>query len=206
MDDNIKQIQQTVLLLSVMNISYEKMSEILEQTHSYNEITQKYLNRRLIPTIYDSRNRKTDFSYLFRKTDNSIFIYNENVQQWKEGDLNTGGGNAIMRPYRLDNSKNQDHGSWGIPTGYIGKGSSYHEREKVKTKLLKYIDEAFDSLVQYLIDHPQIKDIYYSSDKNGHIGIQIFAKSLGDTKSDVIQQFEKGFKKLENLGYLKVQP
>lgn len=163
-------------------------------------------NKTIIPIRYNYCDNETHFENLIEKNDaeNTIFIYNENVKQWKKkNDYHMGGGNAIMRPYRLDGDKGVQKtvtlGSWGIPTGYRYKDSYHHAKKEVIKKLEHYIDIAFDELIEYIKAHPSINTIYYSSDKKTNdIGIEIFERTLGETKKNVSTKFNEGFDRLVN--------
>ena len=164
--------------------------------------------KRIIPIRYSVRDSATHFEELIEEVENSIFIYNENVRQWQnKEDYGVGGGNAIIRPYRLDGLKNQDKnvGSWGIPTGHRYKGPEYYCDIKNRKKLANYIDTGFNELIDYLKLRPEITTIYYSCDKTSdNIGIEIFAYMLGNAKEMVKERFRNGFQRLETeLGFIK---
>lgn len=161
--------------------------------------------RKLTPVYYDPNDYSTHFEKLIKNAYGCIFIYNENVQGWKDkSNFVVGAGNAVIRPYRLDTGiRNlKSRGSWGIPTGYRWKTPEYHKSRK--KKLVKYIRQSFSELKVYLEQHPKITTIYYSAGEDDKIGIEIFAKVLGTTiRKSVEEEFEKGFIMLEDMGFVR---
>lgn len=171
------------------------------------------MTKTIIPIKYKYNDPATHFEEMIEQDDvkNTIFIYNENIKQWQDKmDYRCGGGNAVMRPYRLDGITgvllNETLGSWGIPTGCRHRNAEYHAQTRVIEKLEKDIDTAFDELIEYLKKYPSIDTIYYSADKKSNdIGIEIFAGTLGSTKQNVINKFNEGFEKLEKeLGFTRL--
>ncbi len=170
------------------------------------------MTKTIIPIKYKYDDPSTHFEKIIKDKNrkNTIFIYNENIKQWQDKmDYRCGGGNAVMRPYRLDGITgvllNETLGSWGIPTGYRYQDADYHSKQKVIDSLEKHIDTSFDELIEYLKKYPSIDTIYYSAAKKSNdIGIEIFASTLGKTKQNVINKFNEGFDRLEKeLGFTR---
>ncbi len=135
--------------------------------------------------IFNPSNPDTDFKTIITKNPSeSLFLYNENFDHFENKDyLAPGGGNAFLRKYRQDTSKpSTEVYSLGIPTG------NYHfESDK---DYLKLVDESIDQIRKYVKNNRHIKNIYYSSNESGELGLGIFAK-------------EKWTR--ENIGYIREQ-
>lgn len=100
----------------------------------------KYTNPlNIFCVVYDPDDSLTQFETLYNKTTNSLFIYNENIDQYSSVDYSIGGGNAIMRPYRTDLGKQNDKKNevYGIPTDI-----NFDKVSNIKTlnKSIKKID------------------------------------------------------------------
>jgi len=131
---------------------------------------------------YNSNDINTDFEYLIKNKKNSLFIYNENVEAWKNKSTTEGGGNAIVRPYRADIgiiNYNQNF-SLGIPTAYFKtkfysiKNINYIESNETQT-LLEIIDISINNIDKFIANNKQhINTIYWSADDDNLIGLSLF--------------------------------
>lgn len=74
------------------------------------------------PTFYNSFDSSTNMINMIKsdKYSDTLFIFNDNIYQYGADNFISGGGNACLRPYKInstfsipDNYKR----SWGIPTG-----------------------------------------------------------------------------------------
>lgn len=145
----------------------------------------------IIPIVYDNTDEHTHFEKLIKKEPNSLFIYNENEEDFKSGTYKAGGGNAILRPWRSDSSngykpKSDKHGyALGIPTGSNGEGY-----QKLDSSTKKIIKKSFSKIHQLLKENPTINKIYYSVDEDGKIGTNIFNVN-GDVISYITKQLNK---------------
>ena len=137
---------------------------------------------------YNPNNITTDFEYLIKHETNSLFIYNENVELWKNKSTIKGKGNAVARPYRADseffninnNNNNNNNFSLGVPTAYFKtkfysiKDLNYIEHNE-NQKLLDIIDIAINNIDVFIAKNKDfIKKIYWSADANNLIGLSLF--------------------------------
>jgi len=127
--------------------------------------------RYLIGVKYTPRDPWADFDIMIRKANNpehphfsilqnSLFIYNENSDQYLNKSTTPGGGNACIRPWREDAPNNKDKFhvySLGVPTDNV----------ELANVGLSYI-------IMYLYRHPNINKVFWSS-KDGKLGLGIFA-------------------------------
>lgn len=134
--------------------------------------------KRLISVKYATDDPCTDFQYLMNKQpSNTLFLYNENVEQFLDkNDLRPGGGNGIMRKYRLDSSRTttvKNSGSLGIPTMFL----QHKITDDTLFILVGYIHNAFGQIHNILINNPNIHTIIWSAEKNLNIGLSIAIRS-----------------------------
>jgi hypothetical protein len=118
--------------------------------------------------------KKGDFSYMIKneKDKKRLYIYNENLMQWKMyNDLEAGGGNALLRPYRYDSpyNKNKWPRSIGIPTG----PNWNHLDENIK----RLIDSAVEQIKE-ILNNDEYDEVWWSADKNGLLGVSIFKPDI----------------------------
>lgn len=129
----------------------------------------------LVCVKYQHDNPITDFSYLVKQNPKgTLFLYNENFEQYMDVlDTRPGGGNAVLRKYRLDHPQHMDneYGSLGIPTmswRYDVRTSPNHYQ-----MLQESILYAFDVINKFLHDHPSYTTVVWSSDAKLSIGMAI---------------------------------
>jgi hypothetical protein len=116
--------------------------------------------------------------------EDAILVYNDNVTQFLSRSNSPGGGNACIRPLR-----SQGH-AVGIPTGDYSCGGGFNGLYQVLNlhngKTAKaLIDMAIDELDALILNNPQKRLVFYSSDSSGiRIGSGIF--SISDDVLDYI--------------------
>ena len=153
------------------------------KTHYKNSGAAKSSNKQFKGLIYDSTS-KTDFSKMILKPENfkSLFIYNENENQFLSASKAAGGVNAEIRPYRVDanNLKRQKNSgsALGIPTGNNAKGY-----EKLTDNRIEIINIAIKNIDTFMTEHNDIPTVYWSATSDGSLGTGIF------NVSDSVKQY-----------------
>jgi hypothetical protein len=168
--------------------------------------------------LTDGNLAKGDFSMMITndKAKHCLFIFNDNIKDYKS--VNAGGGNASIRPYKIQNK------SWGIPTGISTKGKGftdldttlYDENEKKGTEPTKfksaryYIDKAIDDIKNVISKRKEnsnfVNEILYSSERS-KINIKINGRdttvsNLGSKIFTINEDVKKYIlEKLYNLPY-----
>ena len=107
-----------------------------------------------------------------------LILYNENVEQFRDKtDLRLGGGNAVMRPLRVDhdlNSVSASVSSLGIPTMLIRRSiASFDVDSPIFIELKEEVVESLKQIERYLDNHKNTRLIIFSSDENFNLGMQI---------------------------------
>lgn len=138
-----------------------------------------------------------DFEWMIKNPeyDDVLFIYNDDIES--VGKYQKGQGNAVIRPYNLNNPKIDKPRSAGIPTGSrkLKKGfESFDEETK------KYIDTSIN-VIKDIIAKYRYKTVMYSGGKDGVIGSSIFIinKDVKDYITEQIQSL-KNFKVSDSSG------
>lgn len=155
------------------------------------------MERRLICVKFDANNPLTNFHQLMKERPvNTLFIYNENVEQFlNKCDTTPGGGNGVMRMYRADRPDFHGHGTTsgalGIPTMFM-RYSVVDDNERFTT-LLGHVHQAFSQIHAFLLAHPAIKNVVWSADRNLCIGLSIAiqAKRISVEQADALQNVVK---------------
>lgn len=138
-----------------------------------------------------------DFEWMINNPeyDDVLFIYNDDIES--VGKYQKGQGNAVIRPYNLNNPKIDKPRSAGIPTGSrkLKKGFDSLDEE---TK--KYIDTSIN-VIKDIITKYGYKTVMYSGDKDGVIGSNIFIINK-DVKDYITKQIQslKNFKASDSSG------
>ena len=115
----------------------------------------------------------------------SLFVFNDNEQQFIHGPNTPGAGNAAIRPYKSTKPPR----AWGIPTG-----PNY---TKLTPKNRSLIDAAVRKIFQLAQEHGY-KEVIYSSDKTGRLGSGIFVIS-DDVNNYIICKLESYFKPQDEM-------
>lgn len=126
----------------------------------------------IIASKFVRLNKLGDFKYMIEtnKNQDSLYIYNDNIECFNNLSYGRGKGNAIIRCYNQFNPNLKKPYSIGIPTGSLKYGG--FTKLDIKTKNI--VDEAFDRIINVLNKH-DFKTIYYSTDDvNGRLGMSIF--------------------------------
>jgi hypothetical protein len=133
-------------------------------------------------------NLNTDFRHLITSNANSLFIYNENVEQYNDKtDYSAGGGNGAIRPYRVDGTKLKAPlvgAALGVPTMYTAKLTEMNQQF---AELIDLIDAAFVTITEYVKTN-HIKKIYWSADAEGKLGMDIAKSRLKPAMIEIIKK------------------
>jgi hypothetical protein len=140
---------------------------------------KKQYNIQVIPVIFNKKNIYGDFNFMISQPEynDSLFLFNDNSEDFIKKSCNIGGGNAIIRPYQCKIPQL----ATGIPTGSLKHGG-YQDLED-DAKLL--IDKSFVQ-IRDLLRTGNYKRVFYSADKNGKLGTSIF--SVGKKVNEYIYQ------------------
>jgi hypothetical protein len=98
-------------------------------------------NFKLSYNIFDEKNKDTSYPDMIKlpKYDNTLFIFNDNVEYYKS--IINGSGNANIREH-INNLR-----SWGIPTGTLSNGGFTGLTQVINPKTAKnYIDDAIQDI------------------------------------------------------------
>lgn len=122
----------------------------------------------LVPIQYTRGDKSTDFAHLIKTQENTLFIFNDNVEYavaFNEGrskGLTKGAGNAVIRPYQVGDPHPR---SAGIPTGFIKdkqsssrSGSGFTDLEQnlyEHWKSSKYTEETPYTVSKYRINETE---------------------------------------------------
>lgn len=103
-----------------------------------------------------------------------LFIFNDNLEDFKSQSCQIGGGNAIIRPYQCLKVPR----ATGIPTGTNGVGfTSLDQIVDEKNNTAKYYIDVSLLKIKDIIEKNDYGNIFYSSDMNGNLGHGIFIVS-----------------------------
>ena len=159
---------------------------------------------RIFGIVYRPGDKATDFNSIKNTNPEcKLFIYNENFFQFNDkSDVDAGGGNAFLRPYRQDNDDNKlalepKVKSLGIPTA-VGEES------------METVKDAIDQIYQYVDSNPRITEVYYSSTNDMRLGLGIFASqpfakaNIDEISSLLIDLFKRFKDKYDDVKLLLV--
>lgn len=135
------------------------------------QIPTKDISSPVTPTSYRGNGKEGDFSWMSKqpKYKDSLFVFNDNEEQYISKSCSAGGGNAVVRPLQCQNPPR----ALGVPTGSF-KGKGYKSLTPQAKKLIdESIERIRDSIRKYRYDR-----IIYSVNKDGYIGTGIF--NVGD--------------------------
>lgn len=93
-----------------------------------------------IPTVFNPADPTTNYAYLARLERRTLFVFNDNEEQFPHGVMR-GGGNACVRPLR----RSIPPRAAGVPTGSRGKGYA-----TLTPEVRGILDAAF-SIIDWLI-------------------------------------------------------
>ena len=118
---------------------------------------------KIIPLVYNKKNKLTDYRYLATHATESLLIFNDNEESFCRQLKKPGGGNACVRHLRGTISA-------GIPTGRKGRG---YVTLDDKTKSI--IDKSM-KIIQDMLKTGKYKTVYYcaTSEKDSTIGVAIY--------------------------------
>lgn len=160
------------------------ISELLNDIHKIYQLKTHINPKRIIGLVGVTGETPNRYENLYKKdfTTNALIIYNENDGQWKSNSTTSGGGNAIMRPFRTDinNPKieNDSVAVFGIPTqDDTGKFNTVEEYIKQNKEHCECIVASVGVIDLFLEKNPQIMTIYWCCDENGLLGSGIFKVS-----------------------------
>ena len=132
-----------------------------------------------------------DFEWMILNPDyeDVLFIYNDDIESVDK--YQKGKGNAIIRPYNLNNPKIDKPRSAGIPTGSRRLKKGF---ESLNEETKKIIDSSINIIKDIIVRHGY-KIVMYSGNKDGVIGSSIFTINK-DVKNYITEQIQslKSFK------------
>jgi hypothetical protein len=125
----------------------------------------------VIPTTFAGMCKHGDFKWMISLPEHkdSLFVYNENAEDWFFERMHPGGGNACIRPFRNENAI-------GIPTGHMGRGFS-SLGERMFTVPFDSAKDAIDvslSVLKERASSGRFSRVFFSSDRDGLLGCGIF--------------------------------
>ena len=170
-------------------LDYKKIIELVDKNK---EIPSDKINISYTNSTSDDKN-----NYATLLSREALIIYNENLDEYRKNKYNEGGGNGMLRPYRIDScsvtGRKDALSTLGVLVASAGTMLNNVDNKNIpKNNILDYeietgytvknmIDNTFDNIMLGLILNPHLKYVIYSSDKDGLIGIAIF-KNAFDTK------------------------
>lgn len=140
-----------------------------------NSLITDFIDMEIVPLKYKKPGMYGDFLWMIENKDydDSIFLFNENVESFYNGYKQKGKGNAVIRPYRYVSPQR----AFPIPTGYMficdeGYRGGFQELD-FKTK--KIIDDAFYLLEKEIESRKDVKRIFYACSEDGmRLGTSLF--------------------------------
>ena len=145
-------------------------------------------------TMYTPNHHQKDFTESIKTEPNKkFFIYNENFTHYLNKNYTSpGDGNGFLRQFRQD-TPNPDKNifSLGIPTGDHGN---------IPPNPLVIVDDSIKNIKKFIKDNNNIKEVYYSSNSRGDMGLNVFATYPWSQQniSTITQKLKGMFKELEN--------
>ena len=140
----------------------------------------------IVGVNFNPSNKLTNFRHLSScNPANFLFIYNENVGQFRnKNDRSAGGGNGFMRKYRSDkdiraspaNALSADSvgmAALGIPTMFSQSIAHKTVSSKEFNELLNEVDAGLQQIRDYLTHHPTIQIILWSAGSDNRLGLDI---------------------------------
>lgn len=145
-------------------------------------VEQKHIN------IQPTHNHKWE-TYI-GDSKHTLFIFNDNAEQWRDGSRQPGDGNAAVRKWHFDKSM-------GVPTGYNGEGYNKLTDQcglasRFGFTVKQLIDSAFKRIEQHIQNNGPFHEVIYATDdetlqtRNGQplIGHGVF--TVGDAVREYI--------------------
>ena len=152
-----------------------------QQTKPVSLECQENRNVKLVPSVFKQKGKMGDFEAMIRndRFKDSLFIFNDNKEDFLFRSDRKGGGNAAIRPFQKGDSPR----ATGVPTG--SKGVGYQ-------KLTPYVKEliliAMERLTA-LLNTGRFLRVFYSAEENGTLGTGIF-KVGDDVKAFIVAQLK----------------
>lgn len=124
----------------------------------------------LIPSLFIQKNIEGDFEWMINRPEYKkyLFIFNDDEESYKKNSFKKGGGNAVIRPFKMTNPQR----AIGIPTGCL-KPFKQGYKTLDSFKAIKYINISINE-IKDLINTGYYENIIYSADENGNLGTNIF--------------------------------
>jgi hypothetical protein len=139
-----------------------------------------------------------DFEWMIKQPQysDSLFIFNDNEEEFTAQSCSKGSGNAVIRPYQCKNPPR----ATGISTGSYKKGKVSLGYSKLDTNAKNIIDQGIGKFYRLLLTGRYTR-VFFSSDKNGGLGTAIFqvgedvkeyiVNEITDTVNTYNMQFNK---------------
>ena len=112
----------------------------------------------------------------------TLFIFNDNEEQFNSRSCIAGAGNAIIRPYQCHSPPRAS----GVPTGSHAKGYT-----ALTPHVKATIDEAINRIVTICESH-HYNQVIYSVDENGQLGTGVFIVEPS-VKAYIVSQLKAAF-------------
>lgn len=133
-----------------------------------------------VPTVFSKTDPTTNYAYLARRERRTLFIFNDNEEQFPHSTVR-GGGNACVRPLR----RSIPPRSAGIPTGSKGRGYA-----TLTPSVRAIIDAAF-AIIDWLVLTGNYDRVRYCAGSTPHsFGSNIF-KVGDDVMAYICTQIKK---------------
>ena len=135
----------------------------------------------VVGSVFSGPGRPGDFSWMIEQPEyaDSLFVFNDNQEQFMSGSTEAGGGNAAIRPYRGTRAA-------GVPTGTLGGGGYPSLTPEVRAVVDAGLAEVGDTLAR-----GGFRRLFYSDDGSGSLGTGIFR--VGDDVRDYIVRGLRSF-------------
>ena len=129
----------------------------------------------IIGTIFSGVGNYGDFDKMIKsgRHNDTIFIYNDNEEEYYDKSSCKGAGNAIIRKYNQFSKYSKNPMSIGIPTGTLEFGGYTDLNDENKI----IIDDCISNLIKIIKTHTKTKIFYSAKNHTGILGTGIFKVS-----------------------------
>jgi hypothetical protein len=130
----------------------------------------------VIGSTFVGPGQEGDFSWMIERPEHadSLFVFNDNEEEYFGRDCHAGGGNAAIRPYQCEDPPR----AAGVPTGSNGAGYA-----SLTPGVRAVLDDAL-ARVAGLVATGRYRRVVYSDDGAGSLGTGIF--QVGEDVKDHI--------------------
>lgn len=134
--------------------------------------------------VFSRPGAEGDFSWMIEQPDylNTLFVFNDNEEQFLHGPNTRGGGNAVIRPYK---DMKRPH-SWGVPTGDSRGGYS-----ELTPRVAHLVDRAVEEIYALCQQYGYTTVIYSAQNASGALGTGIFQVNQ-QVKDHIVATLRRG--------------